>query len=334
MRFILHTAALNGNDELFRLIDRLIDRAADEVHRVEVPEVDLLQNSGWYDGARTTRRQVLTSAASAPPRKHVNSHGPHAKQVDVRDIGSARVADKLAHTPLKILVEDRESDGVLLEILVEEVGSPELRELWKRGQEVTPRAIEIANAGGLSSMPQRVIRAVSDATAEGRPVRLIVFCDSDQRWPHDTGHQSYAKITELRQRCEDQAIPLHVLQKRNVENYIPDAVIETVRDAPQNTGNTQLFDALLRRNSIQRDHFPLKDGLCDGERTDALAAGLYDPAEESDLLLLKNRLFPKKPRLLTRLQNERRTDFTRSGLLARDGNGEIDTILKAIALEL
>jgi hypothetical protein len=46
-------------------------------------------------------------------------------------VEEARTAVKLAHAPLQILVEDRESDGVLLEILVEELGSAELQKLWK-----------------------------------------------------------------------------------------------------------------------------------------------------------------------------------------------------------
>lgn len=333
MRFVLRASALSGDDELFGLIDRLVDRAADEVHRVDVPDADLLQASGWYEGARPTRRKILTSAVAVPPRKHANSHGPHTKQFEVCDIGSARVADKLAHVPLKILVEDREADGVLLQILVEELGSPELRSLWKRGQTITPRAIEIENAGGINAMPHRVNRAVSDATVEGRPVRFFVLCDSDVRWPGDSG-PSHVSIAKLRQACADTLIPLHVLQKRSAENYIPDAVIEAVRDAPQNTGNIHRFKALLQRTPVQRDHFPVKDGLSDEERAVALAAGLYDPSEEPDLHLLKERLFPKRPRPLLLLSSERRAEFTGHGLRTRDCNGEIDILLDAIAKEL
>ena len=333
MRFVLHALALNGGDELFRFIDRLVDRAADEVHRIEVPDADLLQSSGWYEGARPTRRKILTSAVAVPPRRHTTDPGPHAKQLEVCDTDSARLADKLAHTPLTILVEDREADGILLEILVEELGSPELRSLWACGQAVTPRAIEFENSTGIGAMPERVNRAVSDAKIEGRPPRYFVLCDSDARWPGDSGPSNRA-IAKLRQTCVDASIPLHVLQKRNAENYIPDTVIEAVRDDPNNITNIHRFNALLRRTPVQRDHFPVKDGLSDVERTDAVTTGLYKPHEEADLLLLKERLFPKRPRLLMRLHGERRTDFTGPGFLARDGSGEIGSLLDAIAKEL
>ena len=175
MRFVVHADALNGDDEVLSLIDRLVDRIAYEVHRVEVPDADLLQISKWFASARQTRRDVLTTAIAGPPHRRINPLGPHAKQIEIRSAEDALIADRLAHAPLQILVEDREADGILLEMLVEELGSPELCNLWKLGRTVTPRAIEISNSGGIDAMPQRVERAVSDATEEGRPVQLFIL---------------------------------------------------------------------------------------------------------------------------------------------------------------
>lgn len=328
MRFVLTGTVLNGDEDTLSLIDRLVDRAADEVHRIEVRDADLLHDSRWYINARQTRRNVLTKAVAVPPRAR-DAVGPHAKSREIRHFEDARAAVALAHAPLTILVEDREADGVLLEILVEELGSSELRVLWKRAQSVTPRGIEIDTAGGIGSMPQRVRRAVEDARREGRPVRLFVLCDSDARWPGDDDHPAH-----LRETCGELSIPLHVLQKRSAENYIPDAVIEAVRDDPRNTDRAHRFDALLRRTPKQRDHFPLKDGLRDDERAIALMNGLYKEDEEPDLVFLKERLFSRRPRPLKLLNDERRAQFTGPGLRARDGNGELDTIVIAIANEM
>lgn len=334
MRFILHASALDGSDEVLSLIDRLVDRLADEVHHVEVPDSDLLKASAWYRDARPTRRKVLTAAVATPPRKHVDGHGTHVRVVEIHSLADARIADKVAHTPLTILVEDREADGVLLDILVEELGSPELRYLWKRAQEVTPKAIEIDTAGGVGAMPQRVARAVEDASKEGRPVRLFVLCDSDRRWPGDSGHQSHRDIENVRLKCSDCSIPLHVLLKRNAENYIPDSVIKAARDDPRNQSDRHRFNALLRRTQMQRDHFPLKDGLKDKEREEAMVAGLYGPLDVPDLELLVERLFPKRPRPFLFLYNGRRADFSSHELRARDGADEINALLDAIAAEL
>ncbi len=48
VRFVVYTSALNGDDSVLSIIDRLIDRLADEVHRVDIPDADLLQESAWY----------------------------------------------------------------------------------------------------------------------------------------------------------------------------------------------------------------------------------------------------------------------------------------------
>ena len=123
-------------------------------------------------------------------------------------------------------------------------------------------------------------------------------------------------------------------QKRCSENYIPDQVFESAREAPHNLSNIDRFNSFLRRTRPQRDHFPVKEGLGTAERLEALQAGLYDASEEEDLSLLEKPLFPRKPRPLLLLTRERRESFTADGLRARDGEGELEGLLHAIAQEL
>jgi hypothetical protein len=51
MRFVVCAEALNGDDEVLCIIDRLVDRVADEVHVLDVPDANLLQDSQWYAAA-------------------------------------------------------------------------------------------------------------------------------------------------------------------------------------------------------------------------------------------------------------------------------------------
>jgi hypothetical protein len=293
LKFILSTSALNDDDSVLSLIDRLVDRLGEEVHRLDVLDLDLLQESLWYQKARSTRRAVLMSALTKPPTVVNDRQGPHVKTVEVLDAESARLADKLAHTPLVILVEDRESDGVFLDLVVEELGWPALRALWKNGRTVTPRAAELDTAGGKGSIPQRIEKV-----------------------------------------CARGDVPYYIWKKRCAENYIPDEVFEAAREDPHNLNDVKRFDALLRRSPEQRDHFPVKDGLSAGERSQAIQAGLYNSSEEEDLALLEKPLFPKRPRPFLRLHRDRRESFTARGLRARDPEGELDAVLNAIAQEL
>ena len=332
MRFVLHASVLDGDGEALNRIDRILDRVADEVHVVHVPEADLLRETSWYESARQMRRKILTAAVAVPPRRHSRNRGPHTKEVAVRDPEEAHVAERLAHTPLVVLVEDREADGVLLDIFVEELGWHDLGRLWRQGRTVTPPAFEIDTAGGIGSVPARIRRAVEDAKREGRPVRLFALCDSDLRWP---GYiQPTNDVQRVRDACKEHEVPCHVLRKRSAESYIPDRVYEEVRDDKRNRSNAHRFEALLRRSKVQRDHFPIKSGLSDGERKEAMAAGFYSPSEQSDLDLLKTRLLPGRGRPLLLLSRERRSAFTAEGLRARDGHGEIEELLESIAREL
>jgi len=156
MRFLLRPEALDGDDEILGLIDRLIDRLADEIHRIEVVDVDSLKSSNWFQSARSIRQKVLITAVATPPRRHTNLAGLHTKRIEISNADQARTADKLAHTPLTILVEDREADGILLDILVEELGSSELRTLWARGQTVAPPAMVIDTAGGVDAVAKEL----------------------------------------------------------------------------------------------------------------------------------------------------------------------------------
>ena len=335
MRFVLRVQALDGTDDDLRLIDRLVDRFADEVHRVDIPEADLLEASRWYKTARQTRQKVLMTAVARPPRRASPGQGPHVKLFEVESSESVRTADKLAHTPLVILVEDREADGVLLDILVQELGWSELRMLWERAGEVTPRAIELDTAGGVGSIPQRIERAANDARTANRPLRSFVLFDSDQRWPGDNDRVRVEQpMNAIRQTCERHHILYHRWRKRCAENYIPDRVFEVMRDDPEFLSHVGRFNALLRRTRIQRDHFPFSDGLTAAERSEAIQAGLYEESEEEELKLLERRLFRKSPRPLLQLNIERREAFTGEGLRERDGEGELDALLLAIAQEL
>jgi hypothetical protein len=334
VRFVVHVAVLNGNDTVQNLLDRLVDRLADGAHRVDVPKADLLQESSWYQNARPTRRKVLTSALAKPPRIEQVERGPHVKTLEVFDSESARLAYKLAHTPFVVLVEDQESDGVLLDVVVEELGWPELQVYWSGGRSITPPTTEVRSAGGRDAIPERIKRIVSDAQAAERPHRLFVICDSDLRWPGDNDIERRRPIEAILDACATHGVPYRIWTKRSAENYIPDEVFESARDDLRNSGNRERFNAFLRRPPKQRDHFPVKNGLRPEERELATAAGLYRPSEKSDLKQLEKRLFPRRPRPLKILVEERRTSFTADGLRDRDGNAELDDLLRAISLEL
>lgn len=334
VRFRIEASALNGDEAALNCIDQLVDRLADEVHLIEVPDVDLLEDSAWYQNARASRRKVLTTALARPPRAQANPREPLSRVESVHDGDSARLATRLAYTPLTLLVEDREADGVLLEMLIEELAWPALKGLWLRGQRASPPASKLESAGGINAIPDRIDRAISDAAQENRAVRLFVLCDSDTRWPGEQDTPATKSVARVLLHCTKCGVPLHILKKRTAENYIPDQVFEDKRDAPGSQSRVARFNLFLSLTSTQRDHFPIKDGMSDEERRAAIASKLYSRSDDPTLRQLADRLFDKRPRVLKQVQRNYRSSVTGPGLQRRDGAGEIEDLLRKIAKEL
>ena len=271
------------------------------------------------------------AVASRPPARQA-PRAVHQREVVVGSPESAQIAKRLVYSPLTILVEDREADGVLLEIVVEKLASQEFVALWKTALSVAPAGLEMTTAGGVNAMPDRIRRLAAEPSRKDC-LRLVVFCDSDKRWPTDVP-QSAGSIAELTTACAEMNVQCHVLQKRTAENYIPDEVFEAACNQFSNSDVKVRFEAIFRRDRTQRDHFPIKDGMSDEERGLAIAAGLYSEAEMADLELLKRRVFNKRPRLMLQVQQNHLDVVTAAGLQARDGAGELENLLARIAAEL
>lgn len=332
MRFEIASEILDGEDRLLARIDRIVDRLADGVHEVEV-DASRLRSTKWFASTRATRRQLLMQASSTPPvRGRARGRALHSKRYSVNNAVECEVAEKLAHTSLTILVEDREADGRLLELIVDELAPPEMQRVWRAA--VSPPSVRVDSSGGIGSMQARLERALADAHGEGRPARVFVLCDSDRRWPGDEDAEGTKVAIRVRAFCEAQDVPCHVLCKRTVENYIPDQVFRELLDDPEWTSRHATIRALLDLNATQRDHLPIKDGLSTNERERASATGLYNPEDDERLALLEKRIFRRSPRPMVALTDERRGAFTARGMSERDGAGELRVLLDKIFKEL
>lgn len=332
MRFVISGQALNGEDSSLASFDRLVDRVADEIHKFDLPDADLLEESHWYISARSSRKKLMSSMLAMPPVR--SADGTHRKTIIVDSSDDIDSAVKSAHSSLIILVEDREADGVFLDLIVSVLGTAPLKELWQRGKSVVPRGYELMSSGGVSAIPQRIARIIQDAVHVGATARVMVLCDSDRRWPDDVAQMSHRKIEEIKGICHDAGIALHVLEKRCIENYIPDEIYAEARKRNVGQDYQDRIDALLRRNKDQRDHLPVKSFLTEDEHKAGEDAGFYQLSERADLDLLKKRIFPKAPRVMIQMDKDYRAHFTEKGLRQRDGRNELDDLLDTISGEL
>lgn len=334
MRFVIHADALNVSESGLRLLDRIVDRVEDEVHRLDLADPDALGGSAWAGEARPARRALVRKACATPPRARAR-HGVHRIHVDVTCDDDLLAAEKRAHMPLCILVENQAADGALLTMAVEELASAEVRLLW--ASKCVPPAISVVHAGGVGSVPTALRSILEHAATLGVPARVFVVFDSDRRWPGDLGTDKQAE--QAVEACCSAGVPFHMLWKRTAECYVPDEVLEAWHAVAPSPRKRKQLDRVRKLSGTQRDHLSKEYSLSPQDRAGAAAAGLY-AADEADLGLLEAAMVvPKRDdqhgtQLIPRLIRDHRTAFNSVSLRARDGAGELESLLSAIADEL
>ena len=163
---------------------------------------------------------------------------------------------KYLKQPFKILLENSDNDAFFLDAL--------LKHFRKKGRKISRFRenlfLEYANAGGKTNVAHYIqgelgkYRALPKAPE--RYLRLFVLVDSDSE---HKGEEKPA-ITSLRTYLESLGVPYHILTKREMENYLPDAVIQTVE------GGRDFIQAYLRLQPEQKDYFDLEKGFPDQNR--------------------------------------------------------------------
>lgn len=327
MRFRVALPGLDGADSTLHALDGVLRRVELGVHVLDLPNADRLEAHPWYQAGTGARQKMLMEAAKEttyPPAQ--DGAGPHARVFEVADPASAARAEKLANTPLTVIVENDSSDCALLNAAVRALGPAPLVRLWDL--EVDPPAVDVSGPGGNGEVLKKVQRLRDDATRRDRPARIFVLVDSDGEVPGEV-RPTPAAIGDA---CRQAGIPVHVLCKRTAENYIPDGVWRSLA-AEHRSSLEEPVAALLRLTPEQRDHVKLDKGA-PWNPANAAAVALFAGVGVDDERQLEANLKGrgKEMRILALVQPEHAP--APDDLRARDGAGELDMLLAMIAAEL
>lgn len=157
-------------------------------------------------------------------------------------------------------------------------------------------------------------------------LRMVVVTDSDGGFPGDV----HSKAQEIRQACLDARVPCPPLQKRNVENYIPDLVWRS------RMPSEPVIDALFRLTPQQRDHIKLDGkGVPPWDSSRPEVANLYANVPPEDYQVLMNASLKRFNKMLMILAlDAHQPPLTREQLLGRDHQGDLETLVRIIEDEL
>jgi hypothetical protein len=279
--------------EVFRA-DRLSERQGDLLslfnigtkgyHFVEVEDPVDRRFTAWLEGESARTRRVCEHALDAS-RKAYERERP-AMTIRIADVETPSWKDlrlplstavDVLRRPLVLLLENARNDRNFLEKLMRLAD-------FKLAKLVADGAVEIRTCGGIDENREWLADG-KKCTREER-TRLWVMCDSDARrpWRDEAGQPMHHHLSKaarkLREVCAQIGVPLHILERRAIDNYIPLPLLEAwVRDH-QPTYRTR-YDALASLGDRQRYHYNMKEGFAK-DRDDDLYRGL-DPEVERAL---------------------------------------------------
>lgn len=324
MRIHFHENVLN-NREHFRHLDRILTRITDGAHDWQIDDVDAIASSEWYKEMKLYERDLFEKAAREASYPYA---GLFCRQLQVcndvqnkNQLGPVEAAH-FVQQPLTILMENTNTDGALLCIAMEFLARPEL---WQLHQNPQLGLIAIAGVGGIGEIPKTIDAKIDEANNAGIPPRILVFTDSDGLFPGDI-HKNAEKVKE---KCEQVGIPCCILQKRAIENYIPNAVFQAHVSHVENIIQKPRIDILLAMTAEQRDYFSIKTGF--GQHKPILHDGnLFNSMTEDERQTWSTGL---SDRVIYWLE-QYKSALTAEALNERDHQGDLTQIINMILDQL
>jgi hypothetical protein len=332
---IIFTQSVLADSSSWRFLDRILQSVEDEWHIWEVPDPEIIEQSEWMQRAGRNQGPLRELLELSTRRGAWQGHaGPHSVILFV-DIAShppcvldARSAALCVREPLVVLMENMESDGLFLDAVLDALGSPALLALRR----LQPAPIRYDSPGGSGELSKRLAHALDDPAWQGIPRRFVVLTDSDACEPGAWSKTAKAIADE----CRKRGVACHVLEKRAIENYLPQEVLDDWASAPTQRTNVAWVKVLAQLSPEQRDHFPMKKGLLANDSQDSVAQTLYGSLTQSDRQALARGI---SKGTLPSLFKTHRATMTPAALRARagvrpDGSTELDDLVAIICAAL
>jgi hypothetical protein len=254
--------ALGHHGELLALV-LLGKRGKKGHHTIEVDPRDSPAFRMWLDSEGKATRAVC---------EQILEHGKKDRSlykkrtVRVADIQAPSWSDlrlplqtalQLLRNPLRLLLENGRNDRNFLGVITRLAPNFDLQQLVKDG------AVDIRAEGGIDEN-RKWLEKYGHAPEEA--CRLWVMCDSDARrpWREPSGKPFKERLgtgtRELAEVCDRHKIPLHILFRRAIENYLPLSLLHdwSARDRSE---REKLCRAFAKLSAEQRHYYNLKKGF-------------------------------------------------------------------------
>ena len=235
----------------WRKLDTCLDFFDEGRHLWEIDDVEFIQSSAWIqDNLDSHIGQENLDMLQKSYTSSLYSNVAHRltititlKQCDSIQNLTPQNALSCLTQPAYVIVENADSDRYFLETMMHAFKRDALCESYTNGW------WEIESRGGATQIKNQ-IQAIQKKTKG--PLRVFVLVDSDRLHPE---HVNPA-IQQLEKDCITEKIAYAILEKREIENYIP---VEVLNDIPNK--KEHVYKAFLELTQKQRDYYDMKKGF-------------------------------------------------------------------------
>lgn len=207
--------------------------------------------------------RIFGDALLASHKNVVNVKQAPSSHVNCKACDPKKLADYYS-APLFLVVENETTDGGWLKLVISK-----LRPRLRRSFDGHDPHLAIRQAGGITEIP-KIVKSLSEPMSPivptGARLRVMAMFDSDARVPGGLSSNSKAVVAAV----GPLGITYHVLNKRTIENYIPDNALRQYTD--KRADRKPAAELIASIVGPARDHYPIKDGLSEEE---AVSTGLY-----------------------------------------------------------
>lgn len=246
-------------------------------------EIETLMESSWYSGLRGSSKEIifnlivnlLQRSSSIEPRIKISNIEANGFSIDE--------AIRYLRQPFALILENSYNDAFFFNSLLENF--PKQSRLIKKHKQ---NGWFVYEMGGGSTI-QHFLKTKMDSfsgeifTKESHKyLRCYVLMDSDRNYPEDVLKQGIRELISFLDRIE---VPYHVLEKREMENYLPDGAFSEITD------NCDFVDAYLRLKPTQKDFFDIQNGFEDKRfnQIQIEIQELYNDISEEDIQIFRKK---------------------------------------------
>ena len=167
-------------------------------------------------------------------------------------------AIRFFNQPISIILENSLNDQYFISAIIHHFDS-----LGETKRHLENGWIQFENAGGCSNIQNFImgkLQSFNNLTIKyGKQNNLYLRCfvvlDSDKEYPTMANKPAYDKLFPF---LTDNCIPSHILEKREMENYMPDDVFDDIATSPD---LRKWFDVYVNLTEQQKDYLDNEKGF-------------------------------------------------------------------------